>query len=172
MSAPFGFGGEPGKLPPSGRTEGRRHSPEPWKQNDRYIRDSNGAIVVRARTADDARRIVAAINATRDIPTDALEHWLVQDVSEPATRPDLEVLIGEDPGASPFAVQPPGETVGAAFSPEAEPGAWPYPLTSPERRNGDRRRVERRECGSVAAPNALLFDRRVLDRRLGPRRQR
>src|SRR5215470_4694155 len=59
------------------------HSPEPWTQDGRYIRDSRGAIVVRGRTLADARRIVAAINATRDMPTEALENWLAQDVSDP-----------------------------------------------------------------------------------------
>ncbi len=146
------------------------HSPEPWKQDDRYIRDANGVIVVRGRTLADARRIVAAINATRDIPTDALEHWLVQDVSEPTTRPDLDILIGEEPSASPFAVLPPD---GAPFptgpaAPVPGPGTWPYALTSPERRHGERRRAERR--AGTAAPTELLFDRRVLERRLGQRR--
>ena len=70
------------KLPPEGLSdpfpeddlEGF-HSPEPWKQDGRYVRDASGAIVVRGRSFADARRIVAAINATREIPTDALEHW-------------------------------------------------------------------------------------------------
>src|SRR5262249_33708825 len=82
------------------------HSPEPWTRDGRYIRDARGAIVVRGRPAADARRIAAAINATRDIPTEALENWLVQDVSDPGTRPDLEVAL-EEPEASPFAVPPP-----------------------------------------------------------------
>ena len=79
------------------------HSPEPWTAEGRYIRDATGAIVVRGRSYADARRIAAAINATRDIPTDALERWLVQDVSDPRTRPDLEVdLDTTDPGPSPW----------------------------------------------------------------------
>src|SRR5260370_14449922 len=87
------------------------HSPEPWTQDGRYIRDARGAIVVRGRTLADARRITAAINATRDIPTDALEHWLVQDVSDPVGRPDLEVAFAE-PEASPFAGPPPDRAPG------------------------------------------------------------
>ena len=51
------------------------HSPEPWTAEGRYIRDASGAIVVRGRSYADARRIAAAINATRDIPTDALERF-------------------------------------------------------------------------------------------------
>jgi hypothetical protein len=151
------------------------HSPEPWTQDGRYIRDAKSAIVVRGRTLADARRIVAAINATRDIPTDALEHWLVQDVSNPVGRPDLEIAIGDEVESSPFAVRPPDAAPGpfpipieAAPTPESE--SWPYTLTSPERREDDRRRDERRSPGSAAAPNELLFDRRVMERRFGDRR--
>ncbi|MFY9552648.1 MAG: hypothetical protein WAU32_15990, partial [Thermoanaerobaculia bacterium] len=96
------------------------HSPEPWKQDGRYVRDASGAIVVRGRSFADARRIVAAINATKHIPTEALENWHVQDVSEPAARPELEVLEELDPIPSRFAVRP------------------------PERRSAERRKRERR----------------------------
>ena len=148
------------------------HSPEPWRQDGRYIRDARGAIVVRGRTAADARRITAAVNATRDIPTEALEHWLVQDVSDPGTRPDLEVALAEaEP--SPFAVVPPDGTPGSVETPapEAET-SWPYTLTHPERRDGDRRQGERRQPGSVPGPDQLVFDRRVMERRFGERRAR
>jgi len=147
------------------------HSPEPWKQDGRYIRDARGAIVVRGRTVADARRITAAINATRDIPTDALENWLVQDVSDPGTRPDLEVALGE-PEPSPFAVKPPDElevSVDVATSPK--PAGWPYTLTHPERRRDDRRQTERRNPDSKPATDDLLFDRRVMERRFGDRRR-
>jgi len=159
------------------------HSPEPWTQDGRYIRDAKEAIVVRGRTLADARRIVAAINATRDIPTDALEHWLVQDVSDPVGRPDLEIAINDDVENSPFVVRPPD---GAAFvpvpvpapataataEPEPESESWPYTLTAPERRENDRRRAARRAPGSSAGPHDLLFDRRVMERRFGERRGR
>ena len=147
------------------------HSPEPWTQDGRYIRDSRGAIVVRGRTLADARRITAAINATRDIPTDALENWLVQDVSNPVGRPDLEIALGE-PEHSPFAVRPPDGASGPDAEPDvAEPaGTWPYTLTHPERRNTERRRAERRRPGSAPAAGDLLFDRRVMERRFGERR--
>jgi len=89
------------------------HSPEPWKQDGRYVRDASGAIVVRGRSFADARRIVAAINATREIPTDALEHWRWEDVSDPSTRPPLEVEVFEelDPVPSRFEVSPPDRRV-------------------------------------------------------------
>ena len=152
------------------------HSPEPWTQDGRYIRDAKAAIVVRGRTLADARRIVAAINATRDIPTDALEHWLVQDVSNPVGRPDLEVALNDDVDRSPFAVRPPG-ALAAPFSVAVEvraatpePESWLYTLTSPERRRGERRRAERRSPGSAPGPNDLIFDRRVMERRFGERR--
>jgi hypothetical protein len=125
------------------------HSPEPWTAEGRYIRDATGAIVVRGRSYADARRIAAAINATRDIPTDALERWLVQDVSDPRTRPDLEVdLDSTDPGPSPYLVTP-------------------Y-----DRRRTDRRQAERRAPSNGTMPEGLLFDRRVMDRRLSGRRRR
>ncbi|HEY1435657.1 MAG TPA: hypothetical protein VGG65_09795 [Thermoanaerobaculia bacterium] len=150
------------------------HSPEPWTQDGRYIRDSRGAIVVRGRTQADARRITAAINATRDIPTDALEHWLIQDVSDPVGRPDLEVAF-EEPERSPFAVAPPeGPASPVLVSAETTlaDSPWPYALTNPERRRLERRRAERREPGSRAAANQLVFDRRVMERRFGERRAR
>lgn len=147
------------------------HSPEPWTQDGRYIRDARGAIVVRGRTMADARRIVAAINATRDIPTDALEHWLIQDVSDPVTRPDLEVALAE-PEPSPFAVAPPeGAPVPVVVAPAPPPAdaPWPYALTHPERRKAERRRGERRQPGSMPSEK-LVFDRRVMERRFGERR--
>jgi hypothetical protein len=146
------------------------HSPEPWTRDGRYIRDATGAIVVRGRTVADARRIAAAVNATRDIPTDALEHWLVQDVSDPGTRPDLEVAL-EESEPSVFAVRPPdGAEVPVAIPPPSRPEAWPYTLTQPERRHDRRRRAERRNPHSTPAAD-LLFDRRVMERRFGDRRR-
>ncbi len=122
------------------------HSPEPWKQDGRYVRDASGAIVVRGRSFADARRIVAAINATREIPTDALEHWRGEDVSDPRTRPDLEVFEELDPIPSRYAVTP------------------------PERRSGERRKGERRQEAPPFEDGALPFDRRVMDRRIAQRR--
>lgn len=132
---------------PDKEFESDRHSREPWTQEGRYIRDARGAIVVRGKTLADARRIVAAINATRDIPTDALESWLVQNVSDPRTRPNLEVdLDSTDPKGSPYLVTP------------------------RERRRDERRQEERRGSTPAAGPEPLIFDRRVMARRLADRR--
>jgi hypothetical protein len=125
--------------------EPREHAPEPWQQDGRYIRDARGAIVVRGRTAADARRIVAAINGTRGIPTAALESWRVEDVSDPESRPDFEIDLAPEPGPSPFAVSPP-----------------------PQR---ERRQRERRAAATVTSPEMLVFDRRVFDRRREDRRR-
>lgn len=123
------------------------HSPEPWKQEGRYIRDASGAIVVRGRSSADARRIVAAMNATRSIPTEALEGWMVEDVSDPHTRPNLEVTIAEEDPRSPYRYVP------------------------GERRIAERRQGERRIGGSGGPVKELVFDRRVMERRLGQRRK-
>jgi hypothetical protein len=148
------------------------HSPEPWRQDGRYIRDAAGAIVVRGRTVADARRIVAAINATRDIPTDALELWHVQDVSNPRTRPDLEVVVVPEPEPSPFVVRPPVEAIVPVLlaSTVPEPPGPPPAAMMPDRRRGERRRGDRRV--SSAAPEDLPFERRVMERRIGDRRRR
>jgi hypothetical protein len=148
----------PEKRPPSGFPDGTDpfpeeeldayHSPEPWAQDGRYIRDAAGAIVVRGRSYADARRIVAAMNATRSIPTEALEGWLVEDVSDPLTRPNLEVTIAEESTPSPYLV---------------DPG---------DRRRGDRRQRERRVGQAPDSVQALVFDRRVMQRRLSERRRR
>ena len=122
------------------------HSPEPWRQEGRYIRDASGAIVVRGRTEADARRIVAAMNATRSIPTDALEGWSVEDVSDPRTRPNLEVAIAEEGTPSPYLYVP------------------------GDRRRAERRQGERRVGGPGGSVKGLVFDRRVMERRLGERR--
>ena len=161
------------------------HSPEPWTQDGRYIRDASGAIVVRGRTLADARRIVAAINATRDMPTEALEGWLIQDVSDPHTRPDLEIALGEDPQPSAYAVRPPEPAPASILAPVVAPVAAPppAPVAAPtaaafegttalgfERRQVDRRASQRRATSSVLDPETVVFDRRVMDRRFGERR--
>ncbi len=124
------------------------HSPEPWRQEGRYIRDAAGGIVVRGRSYADARRIVAAVNATRTIPTDALEGWIVEDVSDPKTRPNLEIAIVEEPTPSPYLVVP------------------------GERRRDERRKGDRRVGAAPESVQALVFDRRVMERRLAERRSR
>jgi hypothetical protein len=130
-----------------GVEEARDHAPEPWRRDGCYVRDANGEIVVRGRTAADARRIVASVNATRGIPTDALERWFVQDVSDPVTRPDLEIDLESNAEHSPHEIRP-----------------------DDRRRLGDRRRGERRRSGP-ADPSSYVIDRRVFERRRGERRR-
>ena len=136
-----------------------RHSPEPWVQQGRYIRDVAGEIVVRGRTAADARRIVAAVNATREIPTEALERWFALDVSDASNRPDLEVDVEEGP-RSPVEVLPPSPFL-PAEAPDAMGGDPPlifdrriFQRRITQRRwVPDRRRSDRRRASSPAAPD-------------------
>jgi hypothetical protein len=127
------------------------HAAEPWRAEGRYIRDAFGGIVVRGRSAADARRIVAAINGVRGIPTEVLESWKVEDVSNPATRPDFELELGDD-ARSPHEVRPPGmaarEELSFPLSPPAFPIEKPYPY---DRRVGQRRMAERRQKDRRAA---------------------
>ncbi len=125
-----------------------QRSPEPWKQAGQYIRDADGEIVVRGKTPADARRIVAAVNATREIPTEALERWFVEDVSDAATRPNLDVEIEDPPARSSQQVHPPG----AVAVPFDEPSAAVVSADSAARERG------------------FLFERRVFDRRIAQRR--
>jgi hypothetical protein len=124
------------------------HAAEPWRQEGRYIRDATGAIIVRGRSEADARRIVAAINGTRGIPTEALERWSAEDVSNPATRPDLEVDL-EDETPSPFAVRPPVSDDRFRLTPPE------FPV----------------ESLGLDVPKPLPFDRRIMERRRGERRR-
>jgi len=120
------------------------HSPEPWRQEGRYLRDATGAIVVRGRSSADARRIAAAINGVRGIPTEVLESWRVEDVSDPTTRPDFEVELGEDM-ASPHEVRPPLDAEAELAFPLSPPG---FPIEKPfpyDRRVAQRRQMERRQ---------------------------
>jgi hypothetical protein len=127
----------------------RQHAPEPWRQDGNYIRDADGSIVVRGRSAADARRIVAAINGTRGIPTEALEGWAVEDVSDPEARQGFEVVFEETD----------------------EEELSPHAVTPPKRRRAERRHKERRAAVAVSHPEALVFDRRVFERRGGERRK-
>lgn len=135
-----------------GDEENRDHALEPWSRDGRYIRDALGGIVVRGRTAADARRIAAAINGVRGIPTEVLESWKVEDVSNPATRPDLEVELA-DAVPSPHEVRPPavpsGEDLAFPLTPPAFPieKAYPYDRRVAQRRVAERRQRDRRAAG-------------------------
>lgn len=96
---------------------------EPWAFKGRNILDSNGVPLATVADPEDARRIVAAVNAVQGMPTEALESWTVEVISDPA----LEIEIG----------------------PELRLRE-PYPG---DRRSGrDRRQADRRQ-GSLNAPS-------------------
>ena len=143
---PDSYGGPMDPVP--GGDKESQHASEPWRQDGRYIRDATGAIVVRGRSEADARRIVAAINGTRGIPTEALEGWSAQDVSDPHTRPDLEIDL-EDETPSPHAVRPPEGEERFSLSPPD------FPL----------------QAVGFDGKQPLPFDRRVMERRRGERRR-
>lgn len=133
---------------PFGGEDRRDHSPEPWRQEGRYLRDATGAIVVRGRSSADARRIAAAINGVRGIPTEVLESWRVEDVSDPSTRPDFEVELAEE-FASPHEVRPPSDADAELSFPLSPPGfpiekSFPYDRRVAQRRQAERRQKDRR----------------------------
>ncbi len=70
-----------------------------WTQDRRIIRDAEGRIVASARSIDDARRLVAAVNAVYGIPIDALEAWTVGVIADPTNDlvAELEAFITVDP---------------------------------------------------------------------------
>src|SRR6185369_5579827 len=106
------------------------HQPEPWMQDGRYILDASGWTLASARFPADARRIIAAVNAVRGIPTDALESWVVNVVG-------LRMSNAEAAGK--------GSAVG-------DPSvAGPEERRTTVRRHGDRRaaRPERRPFASA-----------------------
>ncbi len=70
-----------------GKEAKREHQTEPWMQDGRNILDSRGWTLASAQFPDDARRIVAAINAVQGIPTDALESWSVNVIGAPIESP-------------------------------------------------------------------------------------
>lgn len=138
------------------------HAPEPWSHEGRYVRDAFGTIVVRGRSPADARRIVAAINSTRGIPTDALEGWTAQDVSDPHTRPELEVELPETDGAA-TALSPPTFPELSLTSSLAGPSPRPTGSFLFERR------VFQRRMGQMPVPRERrTVDRRRLTRQDGP----
>jgi len=93
------------------------HPVSRWTQERRIIRDADGMIVASARSVDDARKIVAAVNAVHGIPIDALEAWTIGVIADPTHDlvAELETFLAVDPKS--------GERRGA------------------DRRTGDRRRL-------------------------------
>lgn len=108
-------------------SESVEHGREPWIRERRYIRDAERNILVRAKSPADARRIVAAINAVQGIPTEALESWNVQVLTDPELDPGFDVEFDFDDVLPPTAVMPPGARV--------------FERRMAERRQGDRRRT-------------------------------
>jgi hypothetical protein len=54
-----------------------------WTQIDSAVFDGEGNLVARARSAEDARRIVAAVNFVDCVSTEALEGWTIGVVADP-----------------------------------------------------------------------------------------
>jgi len=97
------LGPENRREPGAAEAETEVHAPEPWTRDGRYIRDATGAIVVRGRSPADAERIVAAVNAARAIPTDALKNGAVPVLSAPVLDAELVFEAEEAPEAEPTA---------------------------------------------------------------------
>jgi hypothetical protein len=73
----------------------------PWTSDDRSIFDFKGRLAARARSAEEARRIAAAVNFVDGVPTEALEAWSVGTIQDPFNdlAAELEsVLLTESPG--------------------------------------------------------------------------
>jgi hypothetical protein len=119
------------------REEHRELSPEPWAQLGRFVRDAKGRIVVRGKTPEDIRRIVACVNALSGVPTETIEHWTIQVGGGAGTGPDP--ALNDIPEGAIEAIQ---EIVGSA-----------------ERRMGERRRGDRRRAGTPVSIEREVHER-------------
>ncbi len=54
-----------------------------WTRVENAVVDGEGRLVARARSAEEARRIVAAVNFVDCVPTEALEGWTVGVITDP-----------------------------------------------------------------------------------------
>ena len=109
--------------------EPSEHSPEPWAQLGRYVRDAKGRIVLRGKTPMDIRRVVACVNALAGVPTETVEQFLFQVSGGAGLGPDPTLpAIPED------AVEAIREFIGSS-----------------ERRMGERRQGDRRRSGTPVA---------------------
>ena len=91
-----------------------------WTHSDRAVFDRDGSLVAQVRTAEDARRIAAAVTFAECVPTETLEPWTSGVTSDSASglAADLESLF-----AAPVTGQPAADN---------------------ERRGGERRLADRR----------------------------
>ncbi len=66
-----------------------------WTHSDRAVFDRDGSLVAQVRTAEDARRIAAAVTFAECVPTDTLEAWTVGVASDSAggLAAELESLL-------------------------------------------------------------------------------
>jgi len=59
-------------------------SPAPrWTRSENAVYDGEGRLVARARSSEEARRIVAAVNFVDCVSTEALEGWTVGVIADP-----------------------------------------------------------------------------------------
>jgi len=70
--------------------EWEKYRREPWNWEGRNILDSTGDPIATTADPEDARRIVAAVNAVQGMPTEALESWTVEVISDPALELDAD----------------------------------------------------------------------------------
>src|SRR5262249_45441662 len=66
-----------------------------WTQVDTAVFDGGGHLVARVRSAEDARRVVAAMNFVDCVSTEALEGWTVGIISDPVNdlAAELESIL-------------------------------------------------------------------------------
>lgn len=121
--------------------EPREHGPEPWARLGRYIRDSNGRIVVRGKSPVDARRVVACINALMGVPTETIENWNIQVVGGAGAGPDP--ALSEIPADAAEALK---EIIG-----------------SEDRRLGERRKGNRRRAAAATSIEGEVHERQSHD---------
>ena len=70
-----------------------------FTQKAEFVFDAMGSLVATARSVENARRLVAALNAVEGIPTDALEGWTLGVVSDPINElaQELELILEPPP---------------------------------------------------------------------------
>ena len=97
-----------------------------WTHSDRAVFDRDGSLVAQVRTAEDARRIAAAVTFAECVPTETLEAWTAGLTADSAggLAAELESLF-----AAPVVGQPSAEN---------------------ERRGGQRRLADRRRLSPRA----------------------